>query len=47
MVEYTLKMSDSSTYTIVTKKYYSQAKDVGLSNSKVMNQTNKSQNILN
>lgn len=46
MVEYALKLSDFSTYTIMTKKYYSRAKDVALSNRKVMTQTNKSQNIL-
>lgn len=46
MVEYALKLSDSSNYAIITKKYYSQAKEIGLSNSKVMTPTNKSQNIL-
>lgn len=46
MVEYALKLSDSSNYTIMTKKYYSEAKEVSLSSSKVMTQTNKSQNVL-
>lgn len=47
MVEYALNPSDSSNCAIVTQKYYSQAKEAGLSNSRVMTPDNKSQNILN